>query len=214
MPHAIKDRLRIALAQLDPIVGDLAGNAARLRNARAEAAAMGADLVVFPELFITGYPPEDLVRKPAFAAAARQHVEALAVETRDGGPGVIVGTIWPDERNLYNSIALIDGGRVAGVRHKVDLPNYGVFDEKRVFDQGPMPGPIAFRGVRIGVPICEDIWKGEVCECLQETGSELLVSPNGSPFDWPKPEMRINVAVARVTETRLPLIYLNQVGGQ
>src|SRR5512145_3291308 len=214
MTHAITDTLRIALAQLNPVVGDLAGNAARLRTARGQAAAKGADLVVFTELFITGYPPEDLVRKPAFAAAARATVEALAADTADGGPGVIVGTIWPEEGKLYNSIALLDGGRVQAVRHKVDLPNYGVFDEKRVFDQGPMPGPVNFRGVRIGVPICEDIWKDEVCECLQETGSELLIVPNGSPFDWPKPEMRINVAVARVTETGLPLVYLNQVGGQ
>jgi NAD+ synthase len=214
MTHAITDTLRIALAQLNPVLGDLAGNAARLRKARAEAAARGADLVAFTELFITGYPPEDLVRKPAFAAAARAVVEALAAETADGGPGVIVGSIWPEDGKLYNSIALLDAGRVQAVRHKVDLPNYGVFDEKRVFDQGPMPGPVNFRGIRIGVPICEDIWKDEVCECLQETGSELLISPNGSPFDWPKPEMRINVGVARVTETGLPLVYLNQVGGQ
>jgi NAD+ synthase len=214
MTHAITDTLTIALAQLNPVLGDLAGNAAKLRKARAEAAAKGADLVVFTELFITGYPPEDLVRKPAFAAAARAAVEALAAETADGGPGVILGSIWPEDDKLYNSIALLDGGRVQAVRHKVDLPNYGVFDEKRVFDQGPMPGPVNFRGVRIGVPICEDIWKDEVCECLQETGSEVLISPNGSPFDWPKPEMRINVAVARVTETGLPLVYLNQVGGQ
>ena len=120
----------------------------------------------------------------------------------------------PEDGKLYNSIALLDEGRVQAVRHKVDLPNYGVFDEKRVFDVGPMPGPVSFRGVRIGVPICEDIWKEEVCECLQETGSELLISPNGSPFDWPKPDQRMNVAVARVTETGLPLLYLNQVGGQ
>jgi len=214
MTHAITDKLKIALAQLNPVVGDLAGNAGKLRKARARGAADGADLVLFPELFITGYPPEDLVRKPAFAAAARATVEALAPETGDGGPGVIVGTVWPEEGKLYNSIALLDGGRVAGVRHKVDLPNYGVFDEKRVFDQGPLPGPVNFRGVRLGVPICEDIWKDEVAECLQETGSEILLVPNGSPFDWPKPDMRMNVVVARVTETGLPLVYLNQVGGQ
>ena len=196
------------------MVGDLEGNAAKLRKARAEAAAMGADLVVFSELFITGYPPEDLVRKPAFAAAARKTVEAIAGETGDGGPGVVVGTIWAEDGKLYNAVALLDAGKVQGVRFKVDLPNYGVFDEKRVFDVGPLPGPIAFRGVRLGLPICEDIWREEVCECLQETGSEMLISPNGSPFDWPKPDLRMNVAVARVTETGLPLLYLNQLGGQ
>jgi NAD+ synthase len=214
MSKPITDTLRIALAQVNPVVGDLTGNAAKLRSVRAAAAAQGADLVAFPELFITGYPPEDLVRKPAFAEAARACVEGLAAETADGGPGVLLGSVWPEDGKLYNAAALLDRGEVSGVRFKVDLPNYGVFDEKRVFDAGPLPGPLGFRGVRIGVPICEDIWNEEVCECLQETGAQLLISPNGSPFDWPKPDLRMNVAVARSTDTGLTLLYLNQVGGQ
>ena len=214
MSIPLTSTLRVALAQLNPEVGDLPGNAAKVRATRRKAAAEGAHIVVFPELFITGYPPEDLVRRPAFAAAARAKVEALAAETGDGGPGILIGTVWATEGKLYNAVALLEDGAVRGLRFKVDLPNYGVFDEKRVFDAGPMPGPIAFRGVRLGVPICEDIWQEEVCECLAETGAELMISPNGSPFDWPKPDQRLNVAVARVTETGLPLIYVNQCGGQ
>jgi NAD+ synthase len=214
MAPTITASLKIALAQVNPVVGDLAGNAAKLRACRAEAATLGADLVLLPELFITGYPPEDLVRRPAFARSARALVEDLAPETGDGGPGVLVGSVWPEDGRIYNAAVLLDGGEIGAVRFKVDLPNYGVFDEKRVFDPGPLPGPLSFRGVRIGVPICEDIWKEEVCECLQETGAELLISPNGSPFDWPKPDLRMNVAVARTKETGLTLIYLNQVGGQ
>ncbi len=209
----MSNTLKIALAQLNPTVGDLAGNAAKLRAAHAHAATLGADLVVFSELFLTGYPPEDLVLKPAFQAAAHAALEDLAA-TVNPGPAVLVGTIWSEGGKLYNAVALLDGGKIAAVRTKYDLPNYGVFDEKRVFAAGPLPGPIAFRGVRIGVPICEDIWTDEVCECLSETGAEILISPNGSPFDWKKPDVRMNVAVARVTETKLPLVYLNQIGGQ
>ena len=207
------DSLKIALAQLNPTLGDIAGNLAKLRRARSEAAAKGADLIVYPELFICGYPPEDLVRKPAFAAACRAAVEALAAEIK-GAPAVLVGTVWPDGDKLYNAVALLEDGRITGLRYKVDLPNYGVFDEKRVFDAGPLPGPLNFKGVRIGVPICEDIWKDEVCECLAECGAEILLSPNGSPFEWKKEDVRTNIAVARVVETGLPLAYLNQIGGQ
>ncbi|MGZ5890795.1 MAG: nitrilase-related carbon-nitrogen hydrolase, partial [Hyphomicrobium sp.] len=204
-------RLKIALAQANPIVGDLDANIAKLRAMRADVS--GADLIVFPELFVTGYPPEDLVLKPAFQTASRERVEALAAEIKDG-PAVLTGTVWPEGGKVYNAVVLLDAGKVTAVRFKVDLPNYGVFDEKRVFAPGPMPGPMSFRGVRLGVPICEDIWGPDVTECLAECGAEILISPNGSPFDWTKPDMRMNRAVARVTETGLPLAYLNQVGGQ
>ena len=163
-------RLILALAQINPLVGDVAGNAARARNVRAEAAAKGAALAVFPELFIAGYPPEDLVLKPAFQAACRAAIEELARETADGGPGLLIGTPWVEDGKLYNAVALLDGGRITGLRYKADLPNYGVFDEKRVFAAGPMPGPLGFRGIRIGAPICEDIWGPEPVECIVEIG--------------------------------------------
>jgi len=206
--------LRIALAQLNPTVGDLSGNMKLARRARVEAAAAGADLIVFSELFITGYPPEDLLLKPAFIAAARATVETLAKDTDDGGPAMLIGTPWPGDGKPYNSVALLDGGAVADVRHKVDLPNYGVFDEKRVFAVGSMPGPLNFRDIRIGAPICEDIWTEDVCECLAETGAQMLLVPNGSPFTAQKHEIRMAHAVGRVAETGLPLAYVNQYGGQ
>ncbi len=205
--------MRIVLAQLNPTVGDLDGNADKVRAAHAEARQAGADLIVFPELFITGYPPEDLVLKPAFQSATRETIKALANERHDG-PAILIGTIWPEDGKLFNAAVLLDEGKVAAVRTKVHLPNYGVFDEKRVFDAGPMPGPINIRGRRVGVPICEDIWTDDVCECLSETGAEMLIVLNGSPFDQTKPDVRLNHAVARVAETKLPLVYLNQVGGQ
>ncbi len=208
------DRLAIAVAQLNSIVGDVAGNAEKVRRARMTAATQGADLVVFPELFIAGYPPEDLVLKPAFQAACRAAIEALARETESDGPALLVGTPWVDAGKLYNAVALLEGGGISALRFKVDLPNYGVFDEKRVFAPGPMPGPVNFRGVRLGLPICEDIWGEEIVECLAETGTELLVVPNGSPYWRHKGDVRLNIAVARITEQGLPTVYVNQVGGQ
>jgi NAD+ synthase len=204
--------LRLAIAQLNPVVGDVAGNAEKARRARARAA--GADLVIFPELFIAGYPPEDLVLKPAFQAACRSAVEGLARETKDGGPAMLIGTPWLEDGKLYNAVALLDGGRIAGFRFKVDLPNYGVFDEKRVFAPGPLPGPVNFRGVRIGIPICEDIWKPEPVECIAETGGEILIVPNASPYRRGAVNERLNIAVSRVVESGLALLYVNQLGGQ
>jgi NAD+ synthase len=208
------DRLRLALAQLNPTVGDVAFNLAKAREARAEAKALGADVVMFSELFLSAYPPEDLVLKPAFQDACRQACEALARETGDGGPAVLIGLPWAEDGKLYNAYALLDEGRIASVRFKVDLPNYGVFDEKRVFVPGPMPGPVVVRGFRVGIPICEDIWGPDPAECIFETGGEVLLVPNGSPYRRGVVNERFNVAVARVTETGLPLVYLNQVGGQ
>jgi NAD+ synthase len=213
------DRLAVAIGQLNPIVGDITGNADKARRARAEAARAGADIVALSELFLSGYPPEDLVLKPAFQAACRTKVEELARETADGGPALLIGTPWLEDSKLYNAYCLLDRGVIAAVRLKVNLPNYGVFDERRLFASGPPPGPVNFRGVRIGLPICEDIWTEwgdyeDVVECLAETGTELLIVPNGSPYSRDKDEVRLNIAVARVTESGVPLIYVNQTGGQ
>ena len=210
-----KTTLRIAVAQLNPTVGDVAGNLARARAAREDAARQGADLLLLTELFISGYPPEDLVLKPAFLKACRRAIDDFAADTADGGPGVVIGFPRQDETGRYNAVAVLDAGKVIAVRDKVDLPNYGEFDEKRVFDQGAMPGPVNFRGVRLGIPICEDIW-GElgVCETLAESGAEILLSPNGSPYYRGKVDVRHQVALRQVIETGLPLVYANQLGGQ
>jgi len=210
----MSDSLKVALAQLNPKVGDVAGNLAKVRAARAEACAQGADLVLTAELVLSGYPPEDLVLKPAFQKACHEAVESLRADTRDGGPALFVTTPWREGDKLHNAIIALDKGEIIGKRYKVDLPNYGVFDEKRVFAPGPMPGPLAFNGVRIGVPICEDVWTADVVECISETGGEILLVPNGSPFEVGKTDVRVQLGVHRVVESGLPFVYLNQVGGQ
>ncbi len=210
------DILRIAVAQLNPIVGDISGNLAKAREARADAARQGADLVLYTELFIAGYPPEDLVLKPAFLAACERAVQQLAEETADDGPGIVIGTPLKRKSGTHNAVIIADGGKVLAERYKIDLPNYGEFDEKRVFQAGPdVPGPVNYRGVRLGIPICEDIW-GDlgVCETLAESGAEILIVPNGSPYYRGKVDVRHQVAIRQVIESGLPLLFANQLGGQ
>ncbi|MBO6667302.1 NAD+ synthase [Parvibaculum sp.] len=209
------DKLRIALAQLNPVVGDIEGNLQKAVAARREAEIEGADLIVFSELFLTGYPPEDLVLKGAFQRTARAAAIDLARQTVDGGPAVLIGCPWlADDGKLFNAVLYLDHGEVRGYRAKVHLPNYSVFDEPRVFDEGPMPGPFNIRGVRIGAPICEDIWFPDVVECLEESGAEIILVPNGSPYDFNKFDARMQLVVSRIKESGLPMVYLNQLGGQ
>ncbi|CAN5670358.1 NAD+ synthase [soil metagenome] len=206
--------LKVGLAQLNPKVGDVDGNLAKVRAARHEAAGQGADLVLTTELVLAGYFPEDLVLKPSFVKRCHEAVEQLRADTRDGGPALFVATPWHEDGKLYNAIVCLDKGEIIGKRYKVDLPNYGVFDDKRVFAPGPMAGPLVFNGVRLGVPICEDVWTPDVVECIAETGGEILLVPNASPYEIGKTDLRVQLGVQRVVESGLPFVYLNQVGGQ
>ncbi len=206
-------QLKIAFAQLPQRVGDLRGNADAMLSKRAEA--RDADLIVFPEMQLIGYPAEDMIEKPALSVQASVELHRLARATADGGPAMLVGTLIREGDTLYNSVVLLDGGSVAAVRHKHELPNYGTFDEKRHFDAGPLPDPIEFRGVKIGVPICEDSWFPTVCANLKAKGAELFIAPHGSPYEIDKDDLRATSVIgARVRENGLPMVFLNRVGGQ
>jgi len=205
--------IAIALAQVNPTVGDVRGNLALIRKSRDAAAADGADLVAFPELVLVGYPPEDLVLRPSFVRAARSAFDELVAESAQSGPALLVTLPWDESGRLYNAVALIAHGQ-HDVRFKVELPNYGVFDEKRVFAVGPPPLPFTLGPHRIGAPICEDMWFPAVPRALADAGAQLLIVPNGSPFEVDKFDQRLALARQRVSETRLPLVYVNQVGGQ
>ena len=206
--------LSIAFAQVNPTVGDLAGNAALVRSARDRAAAIGADLVVFPELVLVGYPPEDLVLRPALVRAAADVLRELERESAAARrPGIIVTLPWLSDGRTYNAAALVADGKTE-LRLKHELPNYGVFDEKRIFAPGPLPTPVSFRHVRLGLPICEDIWYPDSTRHLADAGAQLLLVPNGSPFEVDKFHQRLDLARQRVSESGLPLAYVNQVGGQ
>jgi NAD+ synthase len=205
-------RLSIAFAQMNQRVGDLEGNAAAILEMRRKAA--GADLLVVPELQLTGYPPEDLVLKPEFVRRTMEWTEKLVEATTEPGPALLIGTIISEGALTYNAFVLADGGRILGRTLKRELPNYGTFDEKRIFTPGPVPEPLEFRGVKIGVPICEDIWLDLVCAHLADAGAELLLVPNGSPYELDKDQTRQRLVRSRTLQTGLPIAYLNRVGGQ
>ncbi|WP_425039640.1 NAD+ synthase [Primorskyibacter sp. S187A] len=207
------DSFRITLAQLNPTVGDLTGNAAKARAVWETAKAQGSDLVALPEMFIAGYNAQDLVMKPAFHRAALAEVEALAAACAEG-PALAIGGPLAEDGKLYNAYFICKGGRIVSRQLKHNLPNETVFDEVRIFDSGPLGGPYAVGNTRIGSPICEDAWHPDVAETLEESGAEFLLVPNGSPYYRNKFDTRLNHMVARVVETGLPLIYLNMVGGQ
>jgi NAD+ synthase len=204
--------LKIAIATINPTVGDIDGNAARILDVREQTP--DADLIVYSELCLIGYPPEDLVLKPAFQRDAIDKTVEMAQLTNDGGPAMLISSLWFEGGKLYNSSILLDNGTVAAIRHKRDLPNYGVFDEKRVFSRGPCPEPIVFKGVKLGVLTCEDLWWDEVTEYLANKHSDILVSLNGSPYDLPKANDRISNGKDRVAQSGLSLIYTNQSGAQ
>ncbi len=209
----MSDTFRLMLGQLNPTVGAIAGNAALARQAWTEGRAAGADMVALPEMFITGYQTQDLILKPAFVTAAIAAIEALAADCADGptlgigGPARVTG-------RLHNAYYILQGGKITATVLKHHLPNDAVFDERRVFSSADVSGPYVVNGVRIGTPICEDAWHSDVAETLAETGAEILLIPNGSPYHRGKPNLRLNLMVARVVETGLPLVYLNMVGGQ
>lgn len=207
------DTLIITLAQLNQKVGDLAANVAGMLSVRERAD--GSDLIVYPEMQLIGYPPEDLIQKPALIERAAIALEALAAATADGGPAMLVGSVFVRDGALHNGVALLDQGKVAAVRFKVELPNYGTFDEKRYFLPGPLPEPVPFKGAMLGLPICEDIWQPDVCRHLAAQGADIFLCINGSPYEIDKDELRIDgVAKRRAIDTGIPLAYLNRVGGQ
>jgi NAD+ synthase len=206
--------ISIAIAQLNPHLGNVRANLDRLIEARAKAAANGAAILVTPEMYLAGYPCDDLVLRSDFMDDIAVAIKELAALTADGGPAIIVGAPHAAGDLIYNSVFVLDDGRVLGRRDKVNLPNYGVFDDKRNFTAGPMPGPVLVRGLKLGLPICEDIWMPDVVECLGESGAEMIVALNASPFEAGKADRRLAHVVSRAVESGLPVIYVNMVGGQ
>lgn len=203
--------LTYTLAQLNPIVGDLSGNTKKLEAVWSKAK---TDLVIFPELILCGYPPEDLVLKPLFLDSIRQIVDRLVEKSRDWDAAALLSVPWVENHKTYSALLLVHKGKILHKQYKVLLPNYGVFDEERIFEPGSMPDVVKFNGTALGLMICEDLWYPHVAAKLADDGADILITMNGSPFSIDNIENRMNNAMARVLETELPLIYVNQVGGQ
>jgi len=209
----MKNNLKIALAQLNPIVGDVKGNIIKLIDIRNDLK-NEVDIIVVPELYVTGYPIDDLVLRNDFLELVENEINSLAKMTNDGKAAIILGAPRKEKNAIRNSVFVLDDGKIISFRDKHNLPNSGVFDEQRIFSPGALSGPVKIRNVLIGLPICEDIWTENVIECLCETGAEIILSINASPYSLKKHDQRMSVAVSRVIESKIPLIYLNRVGGQ
>ena len=207
-------KLAIALAQLNAHVGHVSDNLNSFQQARERSAALGADIIVSPEMFLSGYPCDDLVLRDDFMISVERAIDDLISLSADGGPAMIIGAPYREAGKIYNSAFVIDKGALLARRDKVALPNYGVFDDKRHFTPGDLKGPVNIRDMKVGLAICEDIWWPEVCDTQAESGAEIIVSLNASPFDEAKQDGRMSHVIARITETNLPFIYVNMVGGQ
>ena len=208
------DKLSIAMAQLNPHLGNVSANKEKLISAHKKAATLGADVIISPEMYLAGYPCDDLVYRNDFMAEIESSLLDLATHTIEKKPAIIVGAPRKQDDLLYNSLFVLDDGKIVHHYDKINLPNYGVFDDKRNFVSGNGTGPISVRGWRLGLAICEDIWTSDICETLQETGAQIIISLNASPFEIGKQDRRMATAIARMNETNLPIIYLNMVGGQ
>jgi NAD+ synthase len=206
--------MKLFLAQLNNIVGDIEGNLNKAIDVLQDAKKLDSDLVIFSELFLSGYPPEDLVLKKSFVSACKNALDSLITYSEEKELGVIIGLPIYEKNKLFNAAAVIDKGQLIGFSKKVNLPNYSVFDEKRVFNKNNTPEIFNFRGIKLGIPICEDIWMDNVCKELKDQGCELIISPNGSPFDKYKINQRKTIIEDRVTEVKTPFVYVNQFGGQ
>ena len=213
MSQLLKNKMKIALAQLNPKVGDVKGNISKLISIRNDLS-KDVDIIVVPELYVTGYPIDDLVLRNDFLELVENEISDLARLTNDGKAAIILGSPRKDEDKIRNSVFVLDQGKILSFRDKHNLPNTGVFDEQRIFTPGSLSGPVKIRETLVGLPICEDIWNETVIDCLSETGAEIIISINASPYTTKKIDQRMSVAVSRVFESKLPLIYLNRVGGQ